>query len=478
MSSDRQRLDVAADRIASTSLRFLPFEHSAQVEQHPPVLDARHHRRACRPVAARRGLRRSIPFAATEITAVGSGRSGSDPPPTNAESSWTSTSRPGTPRSWARQRLGPSANLGGRCSEHAQRRNLLERPVRCRRYSRSVASRAASVILSSRNARISGSFSIFWTSSFFPTMTPACGPPRSLSPLKRTRSAPVARLSPMTGSPGKPNRAKSIIAPLPTSSMTGRLCLRPSATSSSSDRGLGEPAHPVVAVVHPHQEGRVRADRLLVVADPGDVRGADFAERRAGDAHDLRDAKAAADLDQLPAGDDHFLPGGQGAQDDHGRGGAVVDGRRRLAAEQRAEHFADRVLPARALAGGEVEFEVQVAASGLVGGLRRGLGDGRAAEVGVQDDPGGVDDGPQVAGALPASTRAATRRPRHSSVQRAVEGLPRLQSFAQGIQFGPHRAIAIASWPWTGSRARTAGDSRTAATAGSCRNGLPDMPEL
>ena len=51
------------------------------------------------------------------------------------------------------------------------------------------------------------------------------------------------------------------------------------------------------------------------------------------DGHDLRDAEAAADLDELAARDDHFLPRGQGAQDDHRGRGAVVDGRRRLAAE-------------------------------------------------------------------------------------------------------------------------------------------------
>ena len=60
-----------------------------------------------------------------------------------------------------------------------------------------------------------------------------------------------------------------------------------------------------------------------------------------------------------------------------------------------AEPVADRLRPRRALAGFEIEFEVEVAAGGVGRGLGRRLGERRPAEVGVQDDAGGVDDGPQ-----------------------------------------------------------------------------------
>ena len=62
--------------------------------------------------------------------------------------------------------------------------------ARDRAYSCSTASSAASVILSTRSARFIGFFSILAMRSSRPTMSPACGPPSSLSPLNVTMSAP------------------------------------------------------------------------------------------------------------------------------------------------------------------------------------------------------------------------------------------------------------------------------------------------
>ena len=55
--------------------------------------------------------------------------------------------------------------------------------------------------LSMRTARASGCSRSRLTNSLRPTITPACGPPSSLSPEKQTRFAPAARLSRADGSP-------------------------------------------------------------------------------------------------------------------------------------------------------------------------------------------------------------------------------------------------------------------------------------
>ena len=64
----------------------------------------------------------------------------------------------------------------------------------------SVASSAASRILSRRSARFIGFLATRATRSLRPAMMPACGPPSSLSPEKVTRSAPSASASRTVGS--------------------------------------------------------------------------------------------------------------------------------------------------------------------------------------------------------------------------------------------------------------------------------------
>src|SRR5439155_1443039 len=72
-----------------------------------------------------------------------------------------------------------------------------------------------------RSARFRGFALMRQITARRPTRIPACGPPRSLSPLKVTTSAPAAIRSATTGSFGMPYRDRSISAPAPRSSITG-----------------------------------------------------------------------------------------------------------------------------------------------------------------------------------------------------------------------------------------------------------------
>ena len=108
------------------------------------------------------------------------------------------------------QRQRAAADLGGRLDDLAEavvrggvrgrggwrrRRSTSSvrgsRPGRASRYRRSVASSAARESLSRRRARASGCCLAAWTAACVPTITPACGPPSSLSPEKQTSAAPA-----------------------------------------------------------------------------------------------------------------------------------------------------------------------------------------------------------------------------------------------------------------------------------------------
>ena len=127
--------------------------------------------------------------------------------------------------------------------------------------------------------------------------------------------------------------------------------------------------------------------RPLVVGQPGPVGRADLAEPRAGDLEDLGQPEAAADLDELPARDDHLAAGGQRAQGQDGRRGVVVDDGRRLGAGQPAEQRRRRRRSGSPRSPrSQVELEVAVAPGHLGDRLDR-LGRQRGpAEPGVEQD--------------------------------------------------------------------------------------------
>jgi hypothetical protein len=128
------------------------------------------------------------------------------------------------------------------------------------------------------------------------------------------------------------------------------------------------------------------------------VRRAHLADARAGRFEQIRQPESVADLDQLAAADDDLAARGQGGGRQHQRGGVVIDHmhglRPRHGAGQRGEHAAAAASP---LAGRQVVLKIGIARGGLNRCGRRS-GQGRPAEVGVQQDAGGVDDPGEAVG--------------------------------------------------------------------------------
>ena len=150
--------------------------------------------------------------------------------------------------------------------------------------------------------------------------------------------------------------------------------------------------------------GRVRAqDRAGAVADgvgvvgaAGAVGGADLDERRAGLRDHVGHAEAAADLDELAARDhDLAARAGERRGGEQHRGGAVVDGERRLGAGQLGEQRLDVVMARTAAPARGVPLERRVALRGAGDRLARRRRERRAAEVRVDDHAGGVEHPPQ-----------------------------------------------------------------------------------
>ena len=221
----------------------------------------------------------------------------------------------------------------------------------------SVASSAASVSLSGRTIRASGFLRMAWIQRSLPSRMPAWGPPISLSPLQVITSAPAATDSASVGSFSKPNWEKSMSGPAPTSSMTVKLVGLAQADQVFQRHFRREAHDLVVAGMDAEDRGRAFVDRPLVIAEMGLVGRAHLDELCAGGGHDLGQAKGAADFDQLAAGDDHFLAGGHGIEDDRRGGGVVVDHGGGLGPGEQPEDLLDPLVPSRPLTAGHVDLQ-------------------------------------------------------------------------------------------------------------------------
>ena len=131
------------------------------------------------------------------------------------------------------------------------------------------------------------------------------------------------------------------------------------------------------------------------------VGAAHFAQGGPTAFHDVGDAEAAADLDELTPGDDDFAAGAEGVHADEHGGGVVVDYEGGLRAGEFAEQLLHMAVAASAFAGGEVQFEVGVAPAGLEDGVHGFVREDGPAHIRMDDHAGRVEHASEAGGAFP-----------------------------------------------------------------------------
>ena len=275
-----------------------------QVEDDPPGVDPRDDGRP----APTEGVEERVGAGArpTATPNDGSVSPGSDPPPTVASVATTSAPSPRPAASASARARSPSASAA--IIRHTGT-SVSALPAR---YRPSVAATAASVTLSGRIARASGSRRSRPIRSARPTTRPAWGPPTSLSPLNVTTSAPAASRSDGIGSWASPYRSVGRSAPEPRSSTTIAPCAWASAASAAASGASVNPSwRKFDGWTRSTSAGPAVLERTCEVRDARPVRRPDLDQSSAGPAHDLGNAHAAADLDELAArdGDAAATPG-------------------------------------------------------------------------------------------------------------------------------------------------------------------------
>lgn len=150
----------------------------------------------------------------------------------------------------------------------------------------------------------------------------------------------------------------------------------------------------VGAVDFEDQRGLGR-DRFFVIGEVGLIGGTNFDELGTRGFEDIGNAESSTDLDELGAGNDDFIfPfGNEGSKSEDEGGGAVVDGGRGFGFEEAGEGGFEVAGSFSTSAGGEIEFEIGVAGRNFLESTGSAGSEGRASEIGMNQDAGGIDDG-------------------------------------------------------------------------------------
>ena len=147
----------------------------------------------------------------------------------------------------------------------------------------------------------------------------------------------------------------------------------------------------VVGRMNLQDHGRVGRDGALVVGQVRAVGGADLDEPGARGRHDIGDAEAAADLDELAATHDDLFARGMGGQHQQHRGGIVIDDERVLGTGERTDQLRGVLLARSARTGVDAVLERAVPARDLGHGLGGRLRERGATQVGVDDHARGIN---------------------------------------------------------------------------------------
>ena len=384
-----------------------------------PCLDAADDRRVARPEARRERRRARCPRSPARPTRASRREATRRRSPTSSRSpstrSRTSSGRPET------RRVRPDTRARPGSPRSSARRGCpsWRGPAR---YSPSVAASAASVTLSGRTARASGSFRMRAMRSARPTMSPACGPPTSLSPLNVTTSAPAASRSAGRRLVGQPER-RGVEQRTAAQVVDDDRAVRVGEPGELGRVGrLDEPRLREVRGVDAEHDGRPAVgERRLEVRRRASGSWCPTSISRAPVRRTISGIRTPPPIStSSPARDRDPATAGQPDRQRQGR--RVVDGDQRvLGTGQRDEVGLGGTEAGPAAAGLTIELEQRVAGGGARRGLDRGRRPRRATEVGVQDDAGRVDDRRQAAPGR-GSTNAAEAVERTSSARRLEAG--------------------------------------------------------
>ncbi len=175
----------------------------------------------------------------------------------------------------------------------------------------------------------------------------------------------------------------------------------------------------------------------------------------AGAGHDVRDAEGTTYLDQLATGNDAFLACAEAVQGQQHGGGVVVDHGDRLGAGQLADQSFDEVVAIAALAGGEIEFQVERVARRKGDRLDGFIRQQGATEVGVQHRAGEVEHSAHAALVLAGQAFAgAPGEHRFGQFQRGqLATASRFAQFVEQVaQRRQQRLTTIALLQWLAGR--------------------------
>ena len=135
------------------------------------------------------------------------------------------------------------------------------------------------------------------------------------------------------------------------------------------------------------------AQRLFIIPPVHPVSGAHFDQGRAALLHHIRHPEAAADLDQLAARDDHAGARCQRPQHEDCGKRAVIHDQGRFSAGDLAQQLLDLPAALATLPAGHIKFQRAVILSSRQHSVLRGHAQRRTPKVGMDDHPGGVDQG-------------------------------------------------------------------------------------
>ena len=217
-------------------------------------------------------------------------------------------------------------------------------------------------------------------------------PPQHLVARKERQRRAVRRAALRHGLRRETVRARIEQAAAPQIVQNGDAMPRADFDQLAQCRRVREPNHAEVGCVDGQNRARIRADCVLEIPRVSAVRRPDFHEARAALRENVGDAESAADFHRFAARHDNLFARRHRRQRERDGGCVVVHRQPRFRAGGLPDEVGDPRLTRPALAGGEVELQIAVPGRRHLDRAQALRAQRRAPQIGMQNDPRGVDD--------------------------------------------------------------------------------------